>query len=239
MSWELDFSIPLKQMLHHTRSMLLWTRVVRCSTTQSYRERNNVICNQFTGTIHRVHVVEVVKGPKVQVVELFYGRINHLSWNLGKFQWDSQSPFMKYSTKLGRERLLSRLVIPNVAERKWSGVLPTNFKFRWKTIWDRSRISKETGLLWLIWHRAVVVNVWRDKANLNINIACPMCETDTEESVLHYFWECKYVRQAWSWGSNIIKARTDLLHQTPNEIEWNWKQSIFAYKASCRALYEN
>jgi hypothetical protein len=43
-------------------------------------------------------------------------------------------PFMHFSANLGRKLLGKKHVIPNLADRKWQGVLPLNFRFRWKSV---------------------------------------------------------------------------------------------------------
>ena len=105
--------------------------------------------------------MEVVKGPKKASIWLYYGMISKLEWDPGRMSWPDSKEFMKFSSKQGRELLQHQVRIPNVVERKWGGVLPANYKLRWINIWDSERVRKEAGLMWMIWHKAVVVNAWR------------------------------------------------------------------------------
>lgn len=94
-------------------------------------------------------------------------------------------------------RIKKRIVVNNPVTRKWQGVLPQDFRLKWRTVWTKERISKEAGLLWLVWHRAVAVNHWRGRFNNTVDIRCPVCPRRSEESVLHRFWECCSAQRAW------------------------------------------
>jgi hypothetical protein len=76
----------------------------------------------------------VSKGPKNNVSRLFYDKTDLFEWDPNKFKWDNKTPFMKFPTKLDRDILKKMHVIPNVAVRKWSGILPASHKFRWKNV---------------------------------------------------------------------------------------------------------
>jgi hypothetical protein len=94
---------------------------------------------------------------------------------------------MNYSADLGRQLMKKHHIIPNVVIRKWQGVLPETYKFRWDNTWDGERIKKEAGLIWLTWHRAVAINEWRGQVNRVIPQRCPVCGIGATESVLHRF----------------------------------------------------
>ena len=40
-------------------------------------------------------------------------------------------------------------------------MLLQSYKLRWKNAWDKERTCKEVGLIWMIWHKVVAVDVWR------------------------------------------------------------------------------
>jgi hypothetical protein len=152
------------------------------------------------GILQRVRVVTVKKGPKKTHTLLFYGQSDHLMWNPNRYQWAGATPIMNYTSELGRRMLKLRHVVPNVVMRKWQGVLPVLYKFRWDNAWNRERIRKEAGLIWLTWHLAVAVNVWRGRINCNIPQDCLVCDSSLVESVLHRFWKCVAARH----GSTIF-----------------------------------
>jgi hypothetical protein len=83
------------------------------------------------GIVKRVRVITVVRGPKKISTNLFYGRSDMLDWDPKRYQWNSLVLFMSYTSKIGRNLLKQRHVIPNVVVRKWQGVLPATFKFKW------------------------------------------------------------------------------------------------------------
>jgi hypothetical protein len=186
------------------------------------------------GTLHRVRVVTVARGPKKIITNLYYGKTEHLEWDPNRFAWPGNLQFMKYNTKVGRQWLTNRHVLPDIVERKWRGILPRGFRLRWSTVWDKQRIRKEAGLLWRIWHRTVEVNSWRGIININIVQNCPVCRIGARETVLHCFWECKMAKDAWSWGMMIIKALADGPRRQRRWTPINWKQSIFSYRVPRR-----
>jgi hypothetical protein len=70
------------------------------------------LCSPLLGIAQRVRVVVVTRGPKKQVMHLFYGRTKGLKWDPERFEWAENAeagggiararlkkiPFMKYST---------------------------------------------------------------------------------------------------------------------------------------------
>jgi hypothetical protein len=167
------------------------------------------------GTMRRVRVVAVQRGPKKVCTYFFYRRSDRLLWDPDRYQWDAATPFMSYSAELGRKILKRRHIVPDVILTKWEGVLPLDYKLSWDNTWDRERVRKEAGLIWLTWHRAVAVNEWRGRINIMIPQACRVCDNGTTESVLHRFWECTSAKQAWAWGMHILQ--TVLQHQVKRQ----------------------
>ena len=186
------------------------------------------------GTMHRVRVSPITHEPKKEVTQLYYGKTAHLEWDLERLAWPGNMQFTMYTSKLVRQWLAGRHVIPDVVENKWRGILPQGFRLRWSTIWDSQRIRKEAGLLWRMWHRAVEVNAWRGAINATINQDCMVCQVGARETVLHCFWECKAAKEAWSWGLRIIRALADGPGRHRRWAPLNWKQSIFSYRVPRR-----
>lgn len=185
----------------------------------------------WTGTFHRVRVIPIQRGPKKTEVLLFYGRVDQISWDPLKFEWDDGAmnvPFMNYSTKLGRKMLMGNHQVPNPVVRKWGGTLPDDFRLRWKTVWHKDRTWKEARLIWLIWHYVVAVNHWRGRIDGTMDIRCPVCPRRSEESMLHRFWECLSAQRVWQWAIHIMNA---LLIGRDAQGPWRlltWRQGIFS-----------
>lgn len=102
-----------------------------------------------------------------------------------------------------------------------------DFRLKWKSVWQKERTRKEAGLLWLIWQRAVAVNHWRGRIDGSVDIRCPVCPRQSEESVLHRFWECLSAQRAWQWAIHIMNA---LLIGRDAQGPWQlltWRQGIF------------
>lgn len=68
-----------------------------------------------------MRVIIVVCGPKKKPVHFFYERTDLLAWDPGRFEWHGGTnitPFMNFSSQLGREILKRKKVIPNPVVRK-------------------------------------------------------------------------------------------------------------------------
>nr|PNR27762.1 hypothetical protein PHYPA_029914 [Physcomitrium patens] len=87
-------------------------------------------------------------------------------------------------------------------------ILSRNFKLKWRNVSDSKRITKEAGLLWLIWHRAISVNAWQGLIDGQVDQSCAVCLTDIREMILHCFWECLTVQRAWKHGIQILPKIT-------------------------------
>jgi hypothetical protein len=238
--WWLQLDRRVELVAPHSRCLRVWSQQDRLATadcaprTLGHEMDPEIMCSKIWGVATRVRIVDVVKSLAKKAIKLFYGQIQNLPWDPAKFRWNRSTPFMKFTTKSGREALKKRHVIPNVAVKKWSGILPANFKFKWKNVWDKSRISKEAGMLWLVWHRAIAVNAWKGRINGNIDMGCPVCANGTTESVLHRFWECPSAVHAWKWGSHILECLLQGTRAPRRGLCINWKQGIFAYRAPRR-----
>lgn len=118
-----------------------------------------------------------------------------MDWDPGRYRWGERT-LMQYMAACGQTLLKKRHKLLVVTEAKWAGVVPLNFKLRWLNEWNLGRIRKEAGLLWLIWHRAVVVNAWRRRIDNAMDQCCPICLNRARESVLHHFWECSSAQKS-------------------------------------------
>jgi len=175
--------------------------------------------------------MSVIRGAAKLQTLLFYGRIDRLTWDPHRFQWQGSQgrvPFLHYSAKLGRELLRDKHPVPDVIQRKWQGILPLSHRLQWKTIWIKYQTPKEASLLWLVWHRAVAVNAWRASVNPAIPTGYPVCPRHTHESILHRFWECPNARHAWQWGIHIANTLTTSRDAQGPWRPLTWKQGIFS-----------
>lgn len=113
------------------------------------------------GRMRRVRITLFTRGPKKRKLWLFYGRLGQLNWNPGRLHWKHMNKvvsFMDFSTNIGRDLMKQRHVVANPVEANWQGMLPLTHRMRWNSVWAKSQTKKEVGLMWLIWHRVVVVN---------------------------------------------------------------------------------
>jgi hypothetical protein len=181
------------------------------------------------GFMSPVRVEQVVRGPKLKKILLFYGRVKDLEWDPGRIVWSSMKPFMSYSTRMGREFLRKRKPVVPVAQKKWSNVLQPTFQFKWANTWDPERAGKEAGFIWQIWHRAVAVNEWRGRISIRINHSCPVCNSGVVESVLHRFWDCTHAKDAWTFTFKVLKILSND-QRLPGPFTPDMKQVLFTHR---------
>jgi hypothetical protein len=164
------------------------------------------------GHLKRTRVIDLTRGKKKTIIKVFYAEISKLAWDPQMYTWPKQRAardyrasarrgigqgqgqppakpvlIMNYTTKMGRDLLKQQHTIPNPVVRKWKGILSNTFRLRWNTVWAKGRVNKESGLLWLIWHRAPVVNEWRRRIRGDLDTSCVVCCRGTHETVLHRF----------------------------------------------------
>jgi hypothetical protein len=106
----------------------------------------------FTGTLYRVRVIASKREQQKIPVQFFYGRIEDLTIDPARIIW---------SDNVGLFTLRKRHLIEDLATRKWHMILPPKFKFAWDDTWKTQRARKEAMLIWQMWYKAVVVNVWK------------------------------------------------------------------------------
>lgn len=90
-----------------------------------------------SSSFHRVRVVTIARGPQRVESLLFYGRVDRLTWDPQRWRWPCPQgavPLLNYSTKLGRELLQTKHVIPDVVTNKWQGILLASQRLRLKTV---------------------------------------------------------------------------------------------------------
>ena len=131
---------------------------------------------QLPPLVDRIRVIQVRKTK----VLLLYGKVRELQWDPGIIQWANDKLLMDNTTRLARELLRKRTPIPIIPHLHW---LPLRFSFRWKANWGADRASKESGLIWQLWHRAIAVNDWRAKISPQIDTECLVCCTGESESI--------------------------------------------------------
>jgi hypothetical protein len=152
-----------------------------------------------------VRVVLVKRGPQKEKVHLFYGKVRELHWDPGRLLWPKGKPFMEYTTQLGRKLLRDKRVIPDIPRLRWSDTLPSSFVFPWKANWAPERASKESGLIWQVWHKALAVNTWCAKITPQVDTDCFVCTSRLPENIPHRFWDCTQAQVAWQFTHVILK----------------------------------
>jgi hypothetical protein len=58
--------------------------------------------------------------------------------------------------------------------------------------------------MWQLWHKAVVVNVWRGRISANVDKSCPMCQESADESIIHCFWACLSAQAIWTQATYVL-----------------------------------
>jgi hypothetical protein len=134
---------------------------------------------------------------------------------------------MSYTTKMGRDFLLKRMPIPHIPSFRWRDYLPQGSTFRWKSNWDSERTSREAGLIWQTWLRAVAVNEWQARIYPSLDTSCPMCPNGVKELVIHRFWDWPQSKQAWAFAIYILSN----MHLRKKQLAmFEAKYAIFSFR---------
>ena len=80
-----------------------------------------------------------------------------------------------------------------------------NFRFRWTSIWNHEHQKKEVELMWQIWNKAVVVNMWYGRIAPNIDVSCIVCGFDNDDTILYRFWDYDSSQQVWHFVTRLLK----------------------------------
>ena len=57
--------------------------------------------------------------------------------------------------------------------------------------------------MWSVWHQAVATNTWRKRFSGG-NMRCVCCNSNSDDTYTHRFYECRQARLAWSFGFSVI-----------------------------------
>jgi hypothetical protein len=83
----------------------------------------------ITDILHRIRVVSTSRSQRQTLMRFFYGKIVELLFDPVRTQWESYTPFLDYTTQLGKAMLRRRHLLEDLAAKKWSMLLPPNFQF--------------------------------------------------------------------------------------------------------------
>jgi hypothetical protein len=153
----------------------------------------------YDAYIKRVRIITTAKGAC-----FYFGIINQLLFDPGRWRWASGAPLMAYTTRLGQKLMNPRHQLTRGIPEKWHGLLPMTYRPRWCDIWNKHRPQKEAGFLWSVLHCAVAVNSWRAQMAPGIPISCICCPAELEETVIHRFYKCERTRRAWHFALTVL-----------------------------------
>lgn len=98
------------------------------------------------GVVAQVRVVEVTKGQKKLHFLMFCGNVGALGPNSKAYYPKGCEFLFFYNTAIGRKMLRSSKPKANIVEKRWRELLPSNFKLRWSSSWDKHP-SKKVGFI--------------------------------------------------------------------------------------------
>jgi hypothetical protein len=94
------------------------------------------------GVVAQVRVVEVTKGSKKLHGLMFCDNVGALEPNSKAYYSKGCEFFLFYNTAIGRKMLRSSKPKPNIVEKRWLKLLPSNFKLKRSNNWDKHRSRK-------------------------------------------------------------------------------------------------
>ncbi len=95
-----------------------------------------------------------------------------------------EGTLISFTTTLGRKMLRMAKLRVNIVEKKWSKLLLPSFKLKCANTWSKTHGKEEGSFIWVVWNKAMAVNLWRVKTNGLINQGCLLCGNG-KESIKH------------------------------------------------------
>jgi hypothetical protein len=111
------------------------------------------------GKVALVRIAQVVRGPKKVRYLMFIGKLGSLELDPNTYEWKGGEALLSFTTTLGRKMLRMAKPRVNIVEKRWSKLLLSSFKLRWANTWSKMHSKKEVGFIWVVWNKAVVVNL--------------------------------------------------------------------------------
>ena len=127
----------------------------------------------FEGWMSRVKVDSLTRGSSKTKLNIFYGKLDRLSFDPARWWWQEATPFLAYSAKEGRKWITKHIVLKKSFPHKWRNEVPLSTSPKWNIIWHKTKAQKEAAFLWLVIYKAVVVNEWRGKISMEIDKNLP------------------------------------------------------------------
>ncbi len=114
--------------------------------------------------------------------------------------------------------------------KKWSPMVPNPLNFKWKDVKMKTKLKKDVSLIWMVWHRAIVVNVWNANINKDIAMMCPSCNLEPPKFVIHRFWDCPKSKVAWERAFTILHKFHNPQQNEIRKKVFDIKQCVFTKK---------
>jgi len=125
---------------------------------------------------------------------------------------------MNYNAREGKKLLNSRETLSRNVSEKWNQIFSPNFKLKWQDVGVKKRSKKEVGFFWSLWHKALAINIWREKINHKIQVDCSSCEHGTLETIMHRFWQCTKTKTTWEQTFSFLYSL-----KSPIDVSLAWR----------------
>ena len=143
-----------------------------------------------------------------------------------RWAWAGTGSIFDFTAKKGRALLNPRLSLSVPIREKWRGLVPVHFEPDWKDVWTPLRPRKEAAFLWSVYHRAVAVHQWRQRAFSQLSTECTCCDQGIPESLIHCFFACPPVIRAWDFVTSVLYT---LAKELASAMPWphlSWDQCL-------------
>ncbi|KAG0575769.1 hypothetical protein KC19_5G029800 [Ceratodon purpureus] len=153
----------------------------------------------YRGSVHRVRVISVPVSsrPRSPLRHRYLAPLSRLTFDPGRWRWRDGKPLFAYSAKHGTQLHRPRTGLSLPIHEKWAGLISDRFSPNWHAVWTAARPRKEAAFLWSLYHRAIAVNHWRQRAFPLLSEACTCCSTGESETLIHCFFSCSAATRAW------------------------------------------
>ena len=85
---------------------------------------------------------------------------NQFFFDPTRWWWPKVTPFLAYSSKLGKTWITSQVTLRKLIPDKWRNEISPSTSLKWNVIWHKHKAQKEAAFFWLVFHKALAVNEW-------------------------------------------------------------------------------
>lgn len=93
-------------------------------------------------------------------------------------------------------------------------------------MWHASKLQKEAGFLWSVYHHAIAVNTWRHQMCPQTDKNCPSFLAHFPETIKHRFVDCEKATHAWKYAQTNFNVVMEVPQRDGKWDPFVWQQCL-------------